>query len=100
MQEQKTIGDVQITALFTEAASECARLCLETAADVVKFYTGWLGFYPNRFLYIIPGAAEPMGGYPFSSGIVFIHGREKMDEKPLDHWQWITAHEIGHQYWG
>ncbi|UCC39867.1 MAG: hypothetical protein JSV96_19180 [Candidatus Aminicenantes bacterium] len=98
--ETREVKGVLITSLFTEAGSECARLCLDTAADVVKFYRDWLGFYPFKFLYIIPGATRPMGGYPFASGIVVIHGQEKFADKPLLHWKWITAHEIGHQYWG
>lgn len=98
--ETREVKDVLITSLFTENGSECARLCLDTAADVVKFYRDWLGFYPFRFLYIIPGATQPMGGYPFASGIVVIHGQEKFADRPLLHWKWITAHEIGHQYWG
>jgi hypothetical protein len=97
---QKEVDDVLITSIHTEKGTECAKLCLETATDAVKFYKDWLGFYPFKFLYIIPGATEPWGGYPFASGIVVIHGQEKFDKKPLVHWKWITAHEIGHQYWG
>lgn len=41
-----------------------------------------------------------MGGFPFATNIVSIHGQERFDEKPQDFWRWITAHEIGHQYWG
>ena len=40
------------------------------------------------------------GGYPFATGIVAILGEEQFEKKPRSHWQWITAHEIGHQYWG
>ncbi len=98
--EEREVEGVLITSLFTEEGKECARLCHETAADVVKFYKNWLGFYPFKFLYIIPGASQPMGGYPFASGIVVIHGQERFKKKPLLHWKWITAHEIGHQYWG
>jgi tetratricopeptide (TPR) repeat protein len=98
--EDREVEGILITSLFTEEGAECARLCLETAADVVKFYKSWLGFYPFKFLYIIPGASRPMGGYPFASGIVVIHGQERFKAKPLLHWKWITSHEIGHQYWG
>lgn len=98
--EERNVDGVLITSLFTEKGSECARFCLDTATDVVKFYKNWLGFYPFKFLYIIPGASSPMGGYPFASGIVVIHGQERFEDKPLLHWQWIMAHEIGHEYWG
>lgn len=98
--ENREVEGVFISSLFTEKGSECASLCLETAVDVVKFYKNWLGFYPFEFLSIVPGAAAPMGGYPFASGIVVIHGQEQFDKRPLIFWKWITAHEIGHQYWG
>ena len=30
-----------------------------------------------------------------------VHGQEQFDAgEPELHWRWITAHEIGHQYWG
>lgn len=98
--DSREVEGVLITSLFTEKGSECAQLCLDTAADVVKFYKDWLGFYPFKFLYIIPGSPQPWGGYAFASGIVVIHGQEKFKTRPLLHWKWITAHEIGHQYWG
>ena len=98
--ETREVEGVLITSLFTERGRQCAQLCLETAADVVKFYKGWLGFYPLKFLSIVPGDAIPMGGYPFASGIVVIHGQEQFDKRPPIFWKWITAHEIGHQYWG
>lgn len=98
--ETREVDGVLITAFFTDEGAECARFCLEAAGDVVRFYKTWLGFYPSESLCILPGASRPMGGYPFAPGIVVIHGQEQYASKPLLHWQWITAHEIGHQYWG
>jgi len=97
---QKTVEDILVTALFTKDREECARYCLEKAAAVLGFCRSWLGFFPFKFLYIIPGGSDPQGGYPYASGIVVIHGQEKFKTMPLFHWEWITAHEIGHQYWG
>lgn len=92
---------VLITSLFTDKGSKAAGICLETAADAIKFYKDWLGFYPFPFLTIIPGGPGRWGGYPFATGIVAIHGLEtyKEGESP-QHWQHITSHEIGHEYWG
>jgi len=98
-EEKKTEG-VLITSLFRKDGEECGRFCLEKASEIVKYFIKWLGFYPSRSLYIIPGASRPMGGYPFASGIVVIHGEEQFKTMPPLHWEWITAHEIGHQYWG
>lgn len=100
LSESKIVDGILITAFHTEAGSQCAKVCLDTAADVVSFYKGWLGFFPFDYLNIIPGGSGPWGGYPFAPGTVVIHGQEKFDSMPLLHWQWITAHEIGHQYCG
>jgi hypothetical protein len=103
-QEERESEGVLIRALFTEKGAACARLCLDTAADIVAFYKKWLGVYPHRSLCLIPGGSGPWGGYPYASGIVVIHGEETYDpargEKEKNWWRWITAHEIGHQYWG
>jgi tetratricopeptide (TPR) repeat protein len=75
-------------------------LCLETAVDVIEFYKEIHGFFPFPSLTIIPGGSSPWGGYPFASALVVIHGMQVFDKAPELHWKWITAHEIGHQYWG
>ena len=102
--ERRESEGVEITAVFTEKGKDCALFCLNSAADIIAFYKKWLGAYPHGSLYIIPGGAQPWGGYPFASGIVVIHGQETFDPKKPEAqqtwWKWITAHEIGHQYWG
>ena len=92
-------GDTAISALYSDDIEECARLILETAADVIAFYQELHGFYPHRSLVILPGDQDPMGGYPLASGIVVINEQAKLAEQPLTRWQFITAHEIGHQVW-
>jgi len=91
---------VHIRAIHAPAAEKCAQLLLETAADVVGFYRERFGLYPYPNLTIVPGADRPMGGYPMATALVAIHGQRRMDEETELHWRWITAHEIGHQYWG
>jgi tetratricopeptide (TPR) repeat protein len=92
---------VRITSYFTDKGAKAAAICLETAADAVHFYKEWLGFYPFPFLNIIPGGPGRWGGYPVATGIVAIHGLETYVEgESPRHWQHITSHEIGHEYWG
>jgi len=92
---------VLITAYFTDKGAKAAAICLETAADAVHFYKDWLGFYPFQVLNIIPGGEGRWGGYPVATGIVAIHGLETYVEgESPRHWQHITSHEIGHEYWG
>ena len=97
----REVDGVLISSYFTDKGAKAAAICLETAADAIRFYTQWLGFYPFPFLSIIPGGAGRWGGYPAATGIVAIHGLETYVEgESPRHWQHITSHEIGHEYWG
>lgn len=91
--------DVIVNCYYRTDERKCAELLTETAVDVINFYRERFGFYPQSNLNIIPGAGRPMGGYPVATNVVCIHGMARMDEKPELHWKWITAHEVGHQYW-
>jgi tetratricopeptide (TPR) repeat protein len=97
---EEDAGGVLVQAACNPATVGCARLLVDTAVDAVSFYRDWLGFYPYRSLAIIPGMDRPAGGYPAATALVAIHGQSRMGERPEEHWRWITAHEIGHQYWG
>ncbi|HET8547134.1 MAG TPA: hypothetical protein VFL57_03980 [Bryobacteraceae bacterium] len=90
---------VLITALHTAKGAECAKLVVDTAADIIPFYKTRFGFYPHGSLNILPGMDRPSGGYPVTTATVVIHGQERLQDAPPEHWKWITAHEIGHQYW-
>ncbi|HUW20334.1 MAG TPA: M1 family aminopeptidase [Sedimentisphaerales bacterium] len=97
--------DVLVRCIFPPKGRECAELLLRTAVDVIGFYRQRFGFYPYPNLTIVPGHDEPKGGWPIATGIVGIHGMQTMSRQNLNwymdtHWRWITAHEIGHQYWG
>ena len=96
---EASAGQTQVRVLSRTDSQACAQLLLETAAACVSFYREWLGFYPHQTLTIIPGAEQPMGGYPVASAIVAVHGQARMVERPESFWRYITAHEIGHQYW-
>lgn len=91
--------DVVVNCYYRPKGKKCAELLLDTAADVINFYRERFGFYPNSSLTIIPGMDRPAGGNPVATNIVAIHGMTHMDKMPELHWRWITAHEIGHQYW-
>ena len=93
-------GGVLVRAVFTRAGRPCAELLLRSAVDAIAFYRDRFGFYPQTQLSIVPGMAEPAGGYPAATGLVVVHGQERLADREEQHWRWITAHEIGHQYWG
>lgn len=93
-------GGVQVRAIFVPQARPCAELLLKTAVDVINFYRERFGFYPQRSLTIAPGMDYPAGGYPPATALAVVHGQHRMSERPEAFWRWITAHEIGHMYWG
>jgi tetratricopeptide (TPR) repeat protein len=93
-------GGVQVRAVFTSQGRPCAELLLKTAVDVIGFYRERFGVYPQRSLSIVPGMDYPAGGYPPATALAVVHGQHRMAERPEAFWRWITAHEIGHMYWG
>jgi hypothetical protein len=92
-------GDVLVRVVHTAKGTDCAQLLMETAVDAISFYRERFGFYPADHIDVIPGMENPNGGYPPATNLVVIHGMEKLAEREKLHWQWIMAHEIGHQYW-
>ncbi|MFC2079679.1 hypothetical protein ACFLSZ_06835 [Candidatus Bipolaricaulota bacterium] len=94
------IQGVLIQAAFKKNGEACARHCLQAAADAIEYYIDWVGFYPSTSLWIAPGIDQPWGGGPFAPGIVLLYGMETFADSPADYWTYLTAHEIGHQYWG
>ncbi len=90
---------VRVRAVFTAAGRPCAELLLKTAVDAVGFYRRRFGLYPHKSLSIVPGSDTPQGGYPVATALVVVHGQERFSQPPENFWRWITAHEIGHQYW-
>ncbi len=97
---QDEIKGVQVRVLYPENGKKVAKLALQTAKEVIPYYINLMGFYPYTFINIIPGGDGVWGGYPFATGIVVIHGMQFYEQGSTRHWRWITAHEIGHEYWG
>ena len=93
-------GGVLVRTVFTRAGRACAERLLRSAVDAIGFYRERFGLYPQTQLSIVPGMAEPAGGYSAATGLVVVHGQERLADRPEQHWRWIMAHEIGHQYWG
>lgn len=97
---ERMAGTTLVRSIFRADMRECAETVLESAADAVGYFRQRFGMYPQASLTIIPGGSRPVGGYPYATGMVAIHGQEACAEKPRDtHWRWIATHEVGHQYW-
>jgi len=97
MLETEAAG-VHIRSFYFEDDAKWGHKLLEIAADVLTFYRETIGFYPQPVLSILPGYSQPYGGYPVAPNVVTVH--RGLDQKPEDFARWITAHEIGHEYWG
>ncbi len=95
---EDTDGDVPIRLFYFPQDSLWAPKLAGYARDIIEYYTSELGFYPQPVLSIIPGWDRPYGGWPVGPNMVGIH--MGLDIAPENHAPWITAHEIGHQYWG
>jgi tetratricopeptide (TPR) repeat protein len=94
------VDGVLVRVLYPEHGEQVAQLALATAKEAIPYYIDLMGFYPYTFLNVLPGGPGVWGGYPFASGMVVIHGMSLFDQGSNRHWRWITAHEIGHEYWG
>ncbi len=94
------VGHVLVRCVCRSEGVPCAKLLLAVATDVIEYYRDRFGLYPYQVLNIVPGMERPAGGYPVATNIIVIHGQEQFKPGPDLHWRWITAHEIGHQYWG
>ncbi|MCK5134140.1 MAG: hypothetical protein KAR19_00010 [Bacteroidales bacterium] len=97
---EDVVEGVLVRVIYPENGKKVAEIALQTAREAIPYYIELLGMYPYSFLNILPGGPGVWGGYPFASGMVVIHGMQFFEKGSIRHWRWITAHEIGHEYWG
>ena len=74
-----------------------AERMLAAAKDIIPFYRGMYGYYPDRILNIVVFDGNGFGGGPFGSNIVQVNNTFHYSE---DDTIWAVAHEIAHMYWG
>ncbi|MFC2151015.1 M1 family aminopeptidase [Bacteroidota bacterium] len=101
VKELITINDILIRSFYFNEDSLWGNRLLEYADNVIRFYKDTIGFYPGKTLTIVPGYPKPYGGWPICPNVVGVHrGIDQKGDGAETHAEWITAHEIGHQYWG
>ena len=83
--------------VFYVKDKDLAERMLKIACDVVAFYHGKYGFYPDNVLNILAFDGQGFGGGPIGSNIVFVNNTFHLS---ADNTAWGVAHEIGHEYWG
>lgn len=64
-------------------------------SEALEWYTGTYGFFPLSFMGVIQGHPRWGGGFPLSN-MFMVHLGYLED----DFLAYITAHELGHYYWG
>lgn len=84
-----------VMGLLPPDESEAFRLAVRLAAEAVGWYRDTYGFFPVRQIGIIPGPRRWGGGFPLAN--VFMIHRANLQ---ADFLRWITAHELGHYFWG
>lgn len=70
-------------------------LVTKTAMEAVQWYSEIYGFFPKQQMNIAIGHPTWHGGFP-SENMFYIH-QGNLETSFI---QWITAHELGHYYWG
>ncbi|HEX9754363.1 MAG TPA: hypothetical protein VGA42_01580 [Gemmatimonadales bacterium] len=88
-------GGIEVTAFSDSALAPTFQRIAERAADAAAWYRQQYGFFPVPRIGIIPGSARSGGGFPLPN--VFMVHLGILDPTFLT---WITAHELGHYYWG
>lgn len=84
-----------IVGLLPPDDPEPFRRVVRLASQTVDWYREAYGFFPVRQIGVVPGPTQWGGGFPLPN--VFLIHRGNLSE---DFLRWITAHELGHYYWG
>jgi hypothetical protein len=88
-------GGVPVTAFSSAENAAVFKTAAERTAEAAAWYRRRYGFFPVPALGVIQGHPRWGGGYPLPN-VFMIH----LGNLTPDFVSWITAHEIGHYFWG
>lgn len=88
-------GGVPVVAFYHPDHEERFERVVEATTEAAAWYRRTYGFFPLDEVGVIQGHPQWGGGYPLPNLYAFHLGI--LDD---DHITWITAHELGHYYWG
>jgi hypothetical protein len=93
-----TSGGVDIALYYLPEHAVAAAAYLDVAVESLQRYGGWYGAYPHSRLTIVdvPDNATAAGGMEYPTLITSEVGRLGGSYSSL---AYVTAHEIGHQWW-
>ena len=88
-------GAVPVIAFYQPDYEEMFSSVAVHTAEALEWYTGAYGFFPVPFMGVVQGHPRWGGGYPLTN-MFMVHLGVLRD----DFLAFITAHELGHYYWG
>jgi hypothetical protein len=88
-------GGVPVVAFYHPNYSGKFSTVIERTIEAASWYKKTYGFFPLEQVGIIQGHPTWGGGYPLPN--MFAVHLGNLDDKRIT---WITAHELGHYYWG
>ncbi|MCP4573779.1 MAG: M1 family metallopeptidase [bacterium] len=88
-------GGIVVTAFSSPDVADDFQVAAEHTARAAAWYESTYGFFPAPHIGVIQGHPRWGGGYPLPQ-MFMVH---LASLKP-DFLRWITAHELGHYYWG
>jgi hypothetical protein len=88
-------GGVPVVAFYHPQYAEQFSTVIERTIEAASWYKKTYGFFPLEQVGIIQGHPSWGGGYPLPN--MFAVHLGNLDDERIT---WITAHELGHYYWG
>jgi hypothetical protein len=88
-------GGVPVVAFYHPKYAEKFSTVIERTIEAASWYKKTYGFFPLEQVGIIQGHPTYGGGYPLPN--MFAVHLGNLNDKLIT---WITAHELGHYYWG
>jgi hypothetical protein len=86
---------VRIVTFSPEGLLDKMRLIARETGEAVAWYRKAYHFFPVAQIGIVPGVTRSSGGFPMAN-LFMIH----QGDLSAEFIRWITAHELGHYYWG
>ena len=87
--------EVRVLALTPPPLRDVFQSASAFTAEAIDWYTSTYDFFPSPQIAIAPGHPEFVGGFP-SSNLYYLHLGDTSEGFLTE----ITAHEVGHYYWG
>lgn len=94
----QNVGQIKVSSYYPPGGEETGQFVLEVAAKSLEIFNEYFGPYPyNSFDIVAAPMPETLGGVEFP-GVIVLANRYYA-ESPTDWVEFLTAHEVAHQWW-